>query len=111
MINAQKGGNIKKGDMVVVNAGKEIGKSGKIIKVDRNKNTVVVEKVNFIKRHRRPTKDMRQGGIVEREGPINMSNVSLLCSKCNKGVRTKKVVLDDSKKMRACVNCGEIFDG
>ncbi len=110
MVNTQKHINIKKGDLVVVNAGKEIGKSGKIIKVDRKKNSVVIEKVNFIKKHRRPTKDMKQGGIVEKEGPINISNVNLLCSKCNKGVRIKKVILDDNKKVRACVKCGEIFD-
>ncbi len=111
MVNGQINADIKKGDVVVVNAGKQIGKSGKVIKIDRKKNRVFIEKVNFIKLHKRPSKDMKQGGIVEKEGPVRMSNVNLLCSKCNKGVRIKKVVLDDNKKVRACVKCGEIFDG
>jgi len=94
----------------MVIAGKEKGKSGKVLTVNRHKGVVIVEKVNFIKRHSRATQKAPQGGIIEREGPIRISNVNILCSKCNSAVRIKTTVLDDGKKVRACVKCGEILD-
>lgn len=101
---------IKKGDTVMVLAGKEKGKTGKVLKVNPKKQTVVVEKVNFIKRHTRPTKKAPQGGIIEKEGPIHVSNVNLVCPKCTTHVRIRKRILDDGRKVRACVKCGEILD-
>lgn len=101
---------LKKGDMVTVIAGKEIGKSGKILKVDRKKNTVIIEKVNFIKRHARPSGKTKQGGIIEREGPVHASNVNILCSRCNAAVRIKKAFVEDKRKVRACATCGELID-
>ena len=86
--------NVKKGDMVMVLAGKEKGKSGKVLMVNTEKGTVVVEKVNFIKRHSKPTTQAPQGGIIEREGHIHASIVSMICSKCNVPVRIKKKFLD-----------------
>jgi len=102
--------NVKKGDMVMVLAGKEKGKSGKVLMVNPEKGTVIVEKVNFIKRHSKPTTKAPQGGIIEKEGHIHASIVNIICSKCNAPVRIKKRLLDDGKKVRACVKCGEILD-
>ena len=102
--------HLKKGDMVKVIAGKELGKSGKILKVDQKKHRVIIEKVNFIKRHARPSSKTKQGGIIEREGAIHASNVSLLCPRCNVAVRIKKVFVEDTRKVRACAKCGELFD-
>ena len=101
---------VKKGDTVIVLAGKEKGKSGKVLKVNPEKQTVVVEKINFIKRHTRPTRKAPQGGIIEKEGPLHAAKVNILCTKCNVAVRIKKRVLDDGRKVRACVKCGEILD-
>ena len=102
--------HLKKGDMVKVVAGKEKGKSGKILKINPEKQTVIVEKINFIKRHSRPTSKAPKGGIIEKEGSIRASNVNIICSKCNVPVRIQKKILDDGKKVRTCVKCGEILD-
>jgi large subunit ribosomal protein L24 len=104
------GNSIRKNDLVVVTAGKEKGKKGKVLKVLRDKDRVVVEKINFIKRHQRPTGAQRQGGIIEREGALNSSNVMLFCEKCGKGVRIRRQRLDDGKVVRLCAGCGESFD-
>ena len=101
--------HVKKNDLVMVIAGKDKGKSGKILSVLSKKNRVIVEKVNFIKRHTRPSAKQRQGGIIEREGPINISNVMLICTKCNKPSRIGKKSLEDDKKVRICKKCGEIL--
>lgn len=102
--------HVKKGDTVMVIAGKEKGKSGKILVANPEKGTVIVEKINFIKRHSRPTSQAPRGGIIEKEGPVSVSNVNIICSKCNTAVRVKNKFLDDGKKVRACVKCGEILD-
>lgn len=101
---------VKKGDTVMVIAGKERGKSGKVLKVNPDKMTVIVEKVNFIKRHSRPSAKTPQGGIVEKEGPLHVSNVNILCAKCTTSVRIKSKLLDDGKRVRMCARCGEILD-
>ncbi len=100
---------LKKSDMIMVVAGKEKGKTGKILNIIKDKNRVVVEKLNFIKRHQRPDAQGK-GGIVEREGSIHISNVMLLCNKCDAGVRVGYKVLDDGKKVRVCKRCNEILD-
>jgi len=102
--------HIKKGDMVIVTAGREKGKSGKVLTANSQKNTVTIEKLNFIKRHTRPSQQAPQGGIIEREGALDASNVSLLCAKCNAPVRTRRKVLDSNKKVRICHKCGEVLD-
>ena len=102
--------HVRKDDLVQVIAGKEKGKSGKVLKVLPDKNRVVVEKVNFIKRHSRPTGKTRQGGIIQKEAPIHISNVLLLCSKCNRGVRMGKRILEDGKKALVCKKCGELVE-
>ena len=102
--------HIKKGDMVIVLAGKEKGKTGKVLTVNPTKQTVVVEKVNFIKRHTRPNKKAPQGGIIEKEGPLHVSKVNVVCPKCATHVRIRHRMLDDGRKVRACVKCSEILD-
>ena len=101
---------IKRGDNVSVLSGKEKGKTGKVLIVNTKKGTVVVEKLNFVKKHSRPSKIAPQGGIIEKESPIRMSNLNIVCAKCNIPVRIKMTFLDDGKKIRACVKCGEILD-
>jgi large subunit ribosomal protein L24 len=101
---------IRRDDIVIVIAGKERGKSGKVMKVFPGKMRAVVEKLNMIKKHSRPSSQNRQGGIVEKEAPIHISNLMLLCPKCKKQVRVSKKILEDGKKVRQCKKCGEIFD-
>ena len=103
------GVRLKKGDRVKVVAGKEKGKTGKILKVVADKDKVVVEKLNFVKKHQKPDAKGK-GGILEKEGPIHISNVMLLCNKCEKGVRVGHKVLEDGKKVRVCTKCHEILD-
>ncbi|MDP2646743.1 MAG: 50S ribosomal protein L24 [Desulfobacterales bacterium] len=107
---ARDRGNVKKNDKVKVIAGKDKGKIGKVIKVVKNDNRILIEKVNFIKRHSKPTAQNRQGGIIEKEAPIHLSNVMLMCNKCIKPARIKMQYLEDGKKMRVCRKCGEIID-
>jgi len=101
---------IKRNDMVVVIAGREKGKRGKVLIVLPEKNRVIVERVNFIKRHQRPTQKVRQGGIIEREGSLHVSNVMLICGKCDKPTRTGIQVLADGRRARMCRRCREIVD-
>ncbi|MEJ2040219.1 MAG: 50S ribosomal protein L24 [Desulfosarcinaceae bacterium] len=102
--------HIKKDDKVKVIAGKDSGKIGKVLKVNRKKQRVVVENINIIKRHTRPSAQNRQGGIIESEAPIHWSNVMLMCNKCIKPVRVKVLQLDDGKKVRVCRKCNEQID-
>lgn len=106
----QKETPIKKGDTVVVITGKEKGKTGKVILVLPKKERVLVEKLNFVKRHSRPTQKQRQGGIIEKEASIHWSNVAMMCTKCNKPVRRKIKIDKDGKKTRVCVKCNEQLD-
>ena len=101
----------KKDDLVTIIAGKEKGKTGKILKVIPKKSRVVVENINFIKKHVRPGSQGKQGGIVEKEAPLNVSNVMIMCNKCNRPVRIGKKTLADGKKVRICKKCNEILDG
>ena len=102
--------HVKKADMVMVIAGKEKGKSGKVVRVLSDSGKVVVEGINMIKRHTRPNRLNSEGGIVEKEAPLRGSNVLLLCSACNKPVRTGKRTLEDGSKVRFCKKCNEIVD-
>jgi large subunit ribosomal protein L24 len=102
--------HIKKNDLVMVTKGKERGKSGRVLKSFPEKEKVLIEKINFIKKHSRPHGQQRQGGILEKEAPLHVSNVMLLCEKCNKPVRIGHRILEGDKKARVCRKCGEIFD-
>ena len=99
-----------KGDTVLVVAGNDRGKTGKVLKVFTEKGRVVVEGVNFIKRHTRPSQSNPQGGIQEREAPIDVSNAMLYCTKCGRGTRVRQQELGDGTKVRACAHCGEVIE-
>jgi large subunit ribosomal protein L24 len=101
---------LRKDDKVKVIAGKDKGKIGKVLKVDRKKNRVLVENINMVKRHSRPTASNRQGGIVESEAAVHVSNVMLMCGKCVTPTRIKFQILEDGKKVRACAECNETID-
>lgn len=101
--------HVKKNDTVMVITGKDKAKTGKVISIVPKKDGVIVEGINVVKRHTKP-RGSEQGGILEKEAPVHISNVMLLCAKCNKPVRTKTTVLEDGKKARCCVKCGESFD-
>ena len=101
---------IKKNDKVVVLVGKEVGKIGTVLKLDTEKGRVVVEKVNMIKRHSKASPQTGQGGIVEKEAPLNISNVMVVCDKCAEPTRIGKRLLEDGSKVRVCKKCGEPMD-
>lgn len=100
---------LKKGDTVEVIAGKEKGRTGKVLKVLREKDRVVVEKLNLVKKHKRPD-NKSKGGVIEKEGSIHASNVLIICNKCDAGVRIGYKVLEDGKKVRICGKCKEILE-
>ncbi|NLG86371.1 MAG: 50S ribosomal protein L24 [Firmicutes bacterium] len=102
--------HVKKGDMVLVIAGRDKGKKGKVLRVFPAKNTVLVEGVNIVKKHMRPTPELQQGGIISREAPLHASNVQLVCSRCGKPARTGKKLLADGRRVRYCRKCGETLD-
>ncbi|HUE38588.1 MAG TPA: 50S ribosomal protein L24 [Candidatus Binatia bacterium] len=99
---------IKKGDTVLVVAGRERGKSGKVTRVAPDHGHVFVERLNVVKRHQKPRGPQAGGGgIVEKEAPIPISNVMYLCNKCNEPVRIGKKQLEDGRRLRVCRGCGE----
>jgi len=102
--------HVRKGDTVAVITGRERGKRGKVLRVLTDKGRVIVEHVNMIKRHQRPTQKLRQGGIIEREGALALSNVLPICSRCDKPSRTGVKALADGRKIRICKRCGEAID-
>jgi large subunit ribosomal protein L24 len=101
---------IRKNDNVLVIAGKDRGKTGKVRFAYPKEERVLVEGVNMIKRHMRAKGVVRQAGIIEREAPIHMSNVMLLCNKCNHPTRVGARSLEDRRKVRFCRSCHEVID-
>jgi large subunit ribosomal protein L24 len=101
---------IRKNDNVLVITGKNRGKTGKVRFAYPKEQRVLVEGVNMIKRHMRARGTVRQAGIIEREAPIPVSNVMLLCSKCNHPTRIGFRFLEDGRKVRVCRACGEVID-
>lgn len=102
--------NIKKNDNVLIVAGKDKGKKGRVRFVYPRKNRILVEGVNFIKMHSRARAQVRQAGIIEREAPIHISNAMLLCTRCNRPVRVGFRRLDDGRRVRICRSCSEVID-
>ena len=100
--------HIRKDDFVEVITGKDKGKRGKVLRVHTDEGRLVVEKIHMIKRHTRPSRLTQQGGIIEREGKIHMSNVMVVCTRCDHPVRVGKKILENGKKMRICRKCGEV---
>jgi large subunit ribosomal protein L24 len=101
---------IRKNDTVLVIAGKDRGKKGKVRFAYPKDERVLVEGINLIKRHTRATGTVRQAGIIEREAPIHVSSVMLLCNKCNHPTRIGSRFLQDGRKVRICRACGEVID-
>jgi len=101
---------IKKDDKVKVVTGKDKGKIGKVLKVMKKKNRILVENINMVKRHSRPSAKNKQGGIVEGEAAIHWSNVMVMCNKCITPVRMRTQRLEDGKKIRVCRKCNEAID-
>jgi large subunit ribosomal protein L24 len=102
---------IRRGDMVKVMAGRSKGKTGKVLTVNREKGRVTVEHANIIKRHTRPnpSKNVR-GGIVDKEGPIHISSVMLICPGCDKNTRVGHTKLPDGTRVRVCRRCNTTFE-
>ena len=101
--------NVKKGDNVVVLAGKDKGKTGKVVSANPSKNTVVVEGVNVITKHNKPRSAQDKGGIVKENGNIDVSNVQIICPVCGKATRVAHAE-EDGKKIRVCKKCGKSLD-
>jgi large subunit ribosomal protein L24 len=101
---------IKKDDKVKVVTGKDKGKIGKVLKVMKKKNRILIENINMVKRHSRPSAKNKQGGIVEGEAAIHWSNVMVMCNKCITPVRMRTQRLEDGKKIRVCRKCNEAID-
>ena len=102
--------NLKKDDIVQIIAGREKGKKGKVLALYASENRLTVEKLNMYKRHMKSDGKSQQGGIVEKEGKLNISNVLLVCDKCGKGVLIKSKKLEDGKRVRVCRKCNEVLD-
>ncbi|MFH0988599.1 MAG: 50S ribosomal protein L24 [bacterium] len=106
--------HVHKNDIVIVIAGNSRGKQGKVLKVFPVNNRVIVENVNMVKRHTRPSQKSPQGGIMQKEAPISVSNVMVICPKCSKATRighahVKDVTTSKRKTVRICKNCNEMF--
>ncbi len=101
---------IRKEDTVVVMTGKEKGKKGRVLSVMPAKSKLIIEKVNVIKRHMKPSRKYSQGGIIEKEAPIHISNVILVCPKCGKPTRVGRLVMENGSKVRVCRKCKEVID-
>ncbi len=100
---------IRKGDRVQVVAGNDRGRTGKVLAVIPEKNRIIVENVNMVTKHQRATQSLRQPGIIQREGPIHMSNVLPICPECDEPTRVGFTEVE-GRKMRVCKRCGEIFE-
>ncbi|HEY7166689.1 MAG TPA: 50S ribosomal protein L24 [Candidatus Binatia bacterium] len=101
---------IRKNDSVLVISGRERGKTGKVLRVLPEKDAVIIERVNIVKRHSKPRGPQQAGGIVEKEAPIRSSNLMIMCDKCNAPVRVGRKVLGDGRKVRICRRCSEALD-
>lgn len=101
---------IRREDTVLVISGKDRGKVGKVLRVMPKEERIVVEKVNIIKKHMRARGPALQGGIIEREAPIHISKVMLLCNKCHRPTRVGFRFIEEGRKVRFCKKCGEIID-
>ncbi|MBI5681623.1 MAG: 50S ribosomal protein L24 [Deltaproteobacteria bacterium] len=101
---------IKKNDQVMIITGREKGKTGRVIMVIPDNAKVVIEKLNIVKRHTKASAKTKQGGIIEKEAPVSISNVMLICERCKGPVRVGRKILEDGKKVRYCKKCGEVLE-
>ena len=100
----------KKDDKVIIIIGEDKGKMGKIVRIFPRKMQVIVEGVNFLKKHSKPTQKSPQGGIIKQEGVLHISNIRLICNKCNKPTAIRRERIKEGKRVRVCKKCGEIID-
>jgi large subunit ribosomal protein L24 len=101
---------IRKNDSVMVIAGKERGKTGKVLRVLPDEDAVIIERINIVKRHTKPRGPQQPGGIVEKEASVDASNIMIMCDKCNAPVRIGRKILADGNKIRICRRCNEALD-
>lgn len=102
--------SIKKNDTVIVIAGSEKGKKGRVLSIYPSKGRLLIEKINMIRKHMKPSRKYAQGGIIEKEAPLHISNIMLICPKCNKPTRISNASLEAGKKVRMCKKCREVMD-
>jgi large subunit ribosomal protein L24 len=102
--------HIRKNDSVMVVTGRERGKTGKILRVMPDRDAAIIERVNLVKRHAKARGPQQPGGIVEKEAPIRLSNIMLMCDKCNAPVRVGRKIMGDGDKARVCRRCGDPID-
>ena len=102
--------HVHREDTVLVLTGKDKGKKGRVIRLFPKADKALVEKINMVKRHTRPNQQMPQGGIVEKESPVHVSNLQVVCAKCGKATRIAHKLLAGGQKTRVCKKCGEILD-
>lgn len=100
---------IRKDDTVKVLSGRDKGKTGKVIRINTKKNAALVEQINIVKRHQKPSQKAPQGGIIEKEVPINLAKLMLFCTRCHKGTRPRIKKLENNNRVRICRHCGEII--
>jgi large subunit ribosomal protein L24 len=101
---------VRKNDTVLVISGEDRGKQGKVLKVFPREERIIVEGINFVKRHTRPTQTNPKGGIVEKEGSIHASDVMVVCNKCGQPSRVGSKILNDGSRIRICKRCGEMLE-
>ncbi|MFQ6028180.1 MAG: 50S ribosomal protein L24 [Dehalococcoidia bacterium] len=102
--------SIRRGDNVIVIAGKAKGSTGRVERQLVDENRVVVEGVNLITRHVKPRPGLRQAGRIQQEAPIHVSNVKLICNKCSRAIRPQVTTLDNESRVRSCPKCKEVID-
>ena len=102
--------NVRSGDTVEVITGKDLGKKGKVIVTNPQEGTVIVEGINMVTKHKKPRSAQEQGGKIEREGAIDVSNVALVCPSCGKTTRVNHVLGEKGKYVRTCHKCGAVID-
>ena len=100
---------ITRNQIVKVLAGKDRGKTGKVLKVFPKEDRLLVEGINLIKRHTRQTKQDKKGGIIQKESPIQISNVILMCKRCNKPTKVGMKIMNDGSRVKVCKKCKEII--
>ena len=101
---------VRKNDTVMVITGRERGKTGKVLRVITDSRRVLIERLNMVKRHTKARGPQSPQGIVEKEAPIHLSNLMIMCDKCNAPVRMGRRVLEDGRRVRVCRRCGDQLD-
>ena len=110
VVDSRKALFVRKNDKVKIITGDDVGKEGKVLKVFPKQQRIIVEGINFIKRHTRPSQKAPKGGIVEKEGSIRAANVMVICNKCGQVTRVGTKVLNDGSRNRVCKKCSEIIE-